>query len=37
MPSTAGWFATFLFGLGLLLPVVAVVAGVVFALVTRKR
>ena len=37
MPSTASTLATVLFAVGLLAPFVLLIAGVVFALVTRER
>ncbi len=37
MPSTPSALATLMFGIGLLAPVVFLVAGVVFALVVRTK
>ncbi len=37
MPSTASALATLLFGLSLLAPVVLLLAGLVFALMTRSK
>ena len=37
MPSTASALTTLLFGLSLLAPVVLVLAGIVFALITRSK
>ena len=37
MPSTSSALTTLLFGLGLLAPVVLVLAGIVFALITRSK
>ena len=37
MPSTASTLATVLFAVGLLAPILLLIAGVVFALVTRSK
>ncbi len=37
MPSTASTLATVLFAVGLLAPIVLLIAGVAFALVTRSK